>query len=777
MADQYLTSQQLIDAEKDLRTMDAVSNSKDPDSEAEIDTWLTRRGGLTDTIAGRLKALGIERVGDFTAGCTVTKRNQGVLQVGGSVYVWLGVIPVGGKIVPPGSSPATTGGIGPAGWLDVGDASVKSFFAQPSGAANVGTASGDTVQEALDAHSLDIVALDDVSLVNTNPPDSYGSQASAVSISRRQRRTDNHIWFLGDSHSWGEGAPEYVDVANLTGYSVHSSMLGNRGFVAQSIEKINSVRGWDPASYLSINSWISGKTLTGNYSRTPSEVDPEKTRSVNLVFGRLTSAESNLAAIRTRACDNFYRPLAFNDTYSISQYKEKLAVGRFTKSIMAISHETATSFHPDTKEHYFSLPVNVAWVAGQVGFTDVLGDGGSVVATRSNASGQTHLISLPGVELPYWMTIGDTVVIPGYGLVVVTTQLANGAIEIRDVGGTVPPATVLKYIHQGMKLYPGEYLQKALFSVDFDCGHSRAYIAVVTGPTRGKMRIYTTDGITSGGRVDPYITSALLSKKLNTYAPSNQLPQQFLVYSMKQDGSFNPNDPSGVIGSNYVEIECNTASVEEVIYVVDFGGQSAGRLFIESVESNRSVGIRGVVFDNNYAVNLAMGGHTVGAWLGEEASFSAETRDHLADWLTYTPVRPMGVVVQIPFVNEYLKQTPIATFKARLQTLVTRINSHLPAGQNQLGTAFVFYTTLRNREIAFTGGAQSPITYDMYVTAAEEFCTTGGHEFVDIEKKILRIPGELGLPYERLYLNSNHPSDMTNMFIADELALHVMSLG
>lgn len=151
MADQFPTPQNFYDAEKDLRTVSAVSNSKDPDTGAEIDTWNTRTGGLTDTIAGRLKGIGIERIGDFTAGCTVTKRNQGVLQVGGSVYVWLGVIPVGGKIVPPGSSPATTGGFGPTGWLDVGDASVRGELASSSGAAMVNTDDDFSVQDFISA--------------------------------------------------------------------------------------------------------------------------------------------------------------------------------------------------------------------------------------------------------------------------------------------------------------------------------------------------------------------------------------------------------------------------------------------------------------------------------------------------------------------------------------------------------------------------------------------------------------------------------------------------
>lgn len=146
MADQFPTKQMLLDAYPDLRTVDAVSNSKDPDTGADIDTWLTRRGGQTDTLAGRLKAIGIERIGDFTAGCTVTKRNQGVLEVGGSLYVWAGAIPAGGKIVPPNSTPASTGGISATAWVDVGDASaytrIMSELSATSGGGKIGLPTG-----------------------------------------------------------------------------------------------------------------------------------------------------------------------------------------------------------------------------------------------------------------------------------------------------------------------------------------------------------------------------------------------------------------------------------------------------------------------------------------------------------------------------------------------------------------------------------------------------------------------------------------------------------
>ena len=49
-----------------------------------------------------IDALGWVLAGDFTAGCTVTDRNQYVLVVGGAGYRWDGVLP---KVVTVGSSP------------------------------------------------------------------------------------------------------------------------------------------------------------------------------------------------------------------------------------------------------------------------------------------------------------------------------------------------------------------------------------------------------------------------------------------------------------------------------------------------------------------------------------------------------------------------------------------------------------------------------------------------------------------------------------------------
>ena len=132
----------LPDGSTDVR--DGIDNLQSLDifMNADEDAYNQRDGEIVKTRAGAVRDIGVNRIGDFTAGCTVTARNQGVLyETGGTVYVWLGSLP---KTVPAGSSPATTGGIGNSAWLDIGDASaytrIINELSQPNGVDLVGGA-------------------------------------------------------------------------------------------------------------------------------------------------------------------------------------------------------------------------------------------------------------------------------------------------------------------------------------------------------------------------------------------------------------------------------------------------------------------------------------------------------------------------------------------------------------------------------------------------------------------------------------------------------------
>lgn len=79
-----------------------------------------------------IEAIGWVLVGDFTAGCTVTDRNQYVLVVGGAGYRWDGVLP---KVVAPGSSPTP---IATGSWVLVGDMSLRGDLASEGGYSLIG---------------------------------------------------------------------------------------------------------------------------------------------------------------------------------------------------------------------------------------------------------------------------------------------------------------------------------------------------------------------------------------------------------------------------------------------------------------------------------------------------------------------------------------------------------------------------------------------------------------------------------------------------------------
>lgn len=105
----------------DVRDMSDNAKNFDEFSNSAADTFTDRLGVNRKTIDGAIRSVGIPIIGNFTTGCTVTDSNQGVQEVGGSVYRWKGSLP---KIVPPSSTTSGTGGISPSGdWVDVGDAS------------------------------------------------------------------------------------------------------------------------------------------------------------------------------------------------------------------------------------------------------------------------------------------------------------------------------------------------------------------------------------------------------------------------------------------------------------------------------------------------------------------------------------------------------------------------------------------------------------------------------------------------------------------------------
>ncbi|MDI3450540.1 hypothetical protein QLG09_16985 [Enterobacter sp. V89_11] len=104
-------------------------------------TYTDRFGQKHYTIEGNnylarqaISAFGYITLDSFEDGNTLTLPNQVLrLEASGEYYRWDGAFPSEGKIVPPLSTPNSTGGIGPRAWLSVGDAVLRNELASDFG--------------------------------------------------------------------------------------------------------------------------------------------------------------------------------------------------------------------------------------------------------------------------------------------------------------------------------------------------------------------------------------------------------------------------------------------------------------------------------------------------------------------------------------------------------------------------------------------------------------------------------------------------------------------
>lgn len=92
--------------------------------------------GLRWVAQQAIAAFGYITMDSFQAGATLTLPNQVLRDTStGEYYRWDGVFP---KVVPAGSTPDSTGGIGQGAWVGVGDASLRADLAKPTGAGLIG---------------------------------------------------------------------------------------------------------------------------------------------------------------------------------------------------------------------------------------------------------------------------------------------------------------------------------------------------------------------------------------------------------------------------------------------------------------------------------------------------------------------------------------------------------------------------------------------------------------------------------------------------------------
>ncbi|WP_439412777.1 hypothetical protein [Enterobacter ludwigii] len=151
--------------------------------------------GLESMVSEAASSFGyITLVGvSFTTGATVHLNEVLLNPADNGYYKWTGSFPDGGKIVPPNSTPDTTGGQGPGKWLNVGDSTLRSDLATGGKATLIGY-NAETVQTALTRHDTDfsrIISLDERLEI---PPFSYSGNKHWVPIFEDGNQLENYIF-------------------------------------------------------------------------------------------------------------------------------------------------------------------------------------------------------------------------------------------------------------------------------------------------------------------------------------------------------------------------------------------------------------------------------------------------------------------------------------------------------------------------------------------------------------------------------------------------------
>ena len=600
---------------------------------------------------------------------------------------------------------------------------------------------------------------------------------------------DQYVMLFGDSHGWGQGAPEWDDFTDFINFSSHSAAIYNKGFMARIENWLNSGLGFNTGRYGGGTDQLSTFVTDEQVARRHNG-DPENAKPIHIEGGNITVSEENYLG-GLRAQPEFYTPRCRDDvdTYSQDVYREKLSKGLFDKGVTRLEKCTVDTFNPEGKRRFWELRPDTTTVPYGGAFADIeWGNGVAapiILGTKDPSTQRVYLrIAKPQLD---WVAEDVECFVPGYGYAKFGAEIVingNPSIQIADQNGNPAGDALARVIAPNTRIYP-KSAAVGLMTIDMEAPARVMYISVISQAGGGKMRVEFTPNRASGfSPLHETDTGAEISNVANDWVwrfPGD-LNKPLLVNS---NGALTTSPYISADALGFVIDTDNTpdgGAREEYLFRVDLGGRMQGRVNLTLGEVGSDfVEFRGVVFDNNKVANYSMGGHTVGAWLGDEPSFNDPARDHVADILNYTPVQPSHVITQIPFVNEYLKQTPIATFKTRLQNFVDRFENHLvPAtstNYNLVGVDFMFFTSLRNKEIAFEGGASDPITYDMYVQATKEFCQDNGHAFVDCEQHLFDMVDNGRINYERLFQNSNHPSDYANELIFKVLKseyLHAM---
>lgn len=224
----------------------------------------TGTGVSTNEVTGQVRPtynavmanLGYTRVGTFATGATLLNGRQTLLWDvanggDGQEYGWSGSFPLTGKVVPPGSTPLTTGGIAVGAWMSRFDPEIRTqvYELQRRSYADVGYNVVGTFQGGFTIVSVNDVGIDETTGKGyTGPVGSIAAGTSPLSGGFTDRSTQINLTF--DTVAKMQTYPAFVvgQRVEWNGYYTASDGGGNWGVVKSGVHVA------DGGSIFSINS-------------------------------------------------------------------------------------------------------------------------------------------------------------------------------------------------------------------------------------------------------------------------------------------------------------------------------------------------------------------------------------------------------------------------------------------------------------------------------------------------------------------------------------------
>lgn len=144
----YISADDLKTGKQAILHIEHVAKSRDVAGNPALEVTDTIRGeSVTNkTLDGFFSSVGFKPVdGSFEDSGTINHRWEVLLyESDGQYYQWMGALP---KVVPAGSTPATTGGIDATHWINQSDLTLRSDLASDSGSSIIGTSTGQTAED------------------------------------------------------------------------------------------------------------------------------------------------------------------------------------------------------------------------------------------------------------------------------------------------------------------------------------------------------------------------------------------------------------------------------------------------------------------------------------------------------------------------------------------------------------------------------------------------------------------------------------------------------